>query len=1083
MAAGGYNVGDVNVKLGAKLDDDGFNRWEKRYEQAERKARDPITAKADVKADTSGLDRYNRRLDEANNHNDNFVRGSARMRGGLGALMVGGAGFAAVGVGAYAMARGVAGATAAFEESEKTGRRQALVIKTMGQDAGATAEHVNKLASAMAKKTGVDDDQIIAGANMIRTFRNIRNEAGKGNDVFDRTTKAALDLSSAFGTDLQSASILLGKALDNPSKGAAALGRTGAIAKDDVEKLKKMAESGTPILEQQKFVLEAVENQVKGTAESNATATDKMKQSWGEFAEWIGGKVAPAWNSALASAGNFLDSLQNGRGTVGRFGEDLDRTSRAASGAFGDAMDYAGDALDDNAKSIKSLQGTARLLWSNITRYFSGIKKAFTDTFGGRSGAGRDIRNIIQALGTIVAAAARIAVQLQARLIRPVTQIFRGFLQIIRGVIRVVAGVLTGDFDKAWEGVKDIFKGAFKALGGMLKYFVATLRNAAELAGKALLIPLRAVWNIVKSVFSAGVRAAGNAIKGAAGWIGEAASDLGRAIVDGVKAAPGALADAGSWVAGKIRSGVASLWKEFYSVGGFLLGKIKKGLEDAIGGLLGIGGKIVDKIKSGIGGAISIPFRLTGSGDPPPGSMARGWKTAGTRAFAAAFEKKYGLRFSSGYRSPAQNKAAGGVPNSNHMKGSPSNPGAIDLVGSTENMYAAAAEARRLGVPEVLVHDVGSGLHLHMGFFAQGGLMPRKVDRPNLVMTGEEAPQHNEWILSENPAYRGRTVPLLADAARSLGYRIEAYARSGRRGKRKPLKPTLNKKNRGIVRSAARGDRGLPKYEKKIQTLEREYDQLDRRIGGGDESDFLVEHDDGSVTVDEEKRNALLGNLNKLIEKRTAIRDAINEYAKKAQEVVTKMREGIKKLRAALKRAGKSGRRSKERAGYKATIAEYQDRIKDLIEIAGDPDKKDSKGDLWFDAEDSNIDLEELLAERKEFEDKKGKPADSTDPDGGTGGTATPEQIAAAASEQLASFNASRADLFSSFGSNFTAAGASPFRDETQRAAGMRYYGATGASDTRGGERIINVTNNFETGPADPHTWTQQQRFEIEAAL
>ena len=45
------------------------------------------------------------------------------------------------------------------------------------------------------KKSGVDDEAIQSGENLLLTFTNIRNEAGKGNDVFDQTTKAALDMS------------------------------------------------------------------------------------------------------------------------------------------------------------------------------------------------------------------------------------------------------------------------------------------------------------------------------------------------------------------------------------------------------------------------------------------------------------------------------------------------------------------------------------------------------------------------------------------------------------------------------------------------------------------------------------------------------------------------------------------------------------------------------------------------------------------------------------------------------------------------------------------------------------------------
>lgn len=69
-----------------------------------------------------------------------------------------------------------------------------------------------------------------------------------------------------------------------------------------------------------------------------------------------------------------------------------------------------------------------------------------------------------------------------------------------------------------------------------------------------------------------------------------------------------------------------------------------------------------------------------------------------------------GLRFSSGYRSPAQNKAANGHPNSGHMRG-----WKIDLSGDHKLLHQAAAWAKRYGA-RTLLHDAGSGYHLDISW-------------------------------------------------------------------------------------------------------------------------------------------------------------------------------------------------------------------------------------------------------------------------------------------------------------------------------------------------------------------------------
>ncbi|HVW18280.1 MAG TPA: D-Ala-D-Ala carboxypeptidase family metallohydrolase [Solirubrobacteraceae bacterium] len=92
----------------------------------------------------------------------------------------------------------------------------------------------------------------------------------------------------------------------------------------------------------------------------------------------------------------------------------------------------------------------------------------------------------------------------------------------------------------------------------------------------------------------------------------------------------------------------------------------------------------------------------------------------------------YRLRITSGYRTPAENAAVGGVEGSYHTRGTPENPGAVDMVGSIADMRRALDWAR-LHVPnlaEGIIHSVclsdqarpwlvsDGGLHLHLAFAA-----------------------------------------------------------------------------------------------------------------------------------------------------------------------------------------------------------------------------------------------------------------------------------------------------------------------------------------------------------------------------
>lgn len=119
------------------------------------------------------------------------------------------------------------------------------------------------------------------------------------------------------------------------------------------------------------------------------------------------------------------------------------------------------------------------------------------------------------------------------------------------------------------------------------------------------------------------------------------------------------------------------------------------------------------------------------AGDPVGGAVARGGGggfarssagglvdfmgrkvSARTAQMHAALAKRYpGLRLTSGYRDPQQNARAGGVKNSHHLRGD-----ATDWGGSAKDMYDAKAWAEQNGAREVLVHNVGSGQHLHVAY-------------------------------------------------------------------------------------------------------------------------------------------------------------------------------------------------------------------------------------------------------------------------------------------------------------------------------------------------------------------------------
>lgn len=242
--------------------------------------------------------------------------------GRIASVAIGGAAVTAVaGLGA-AMVGGIKDAIS-YETLQK---KTAAVIKSTGNVANISSKGIQNLAGKLETLSGVDEELIINGQNVLATFTKVRNETGKGNKIFDKATAAALDLSVAMGTDLQSANTMVGKALNDPIAGLTSLTRAGIQFTDQQkEQIKAMVESGD-VLGAQKVILGELETQIGGTAKAagSGLAGDmaRLKDAWDDafrslatallptltdFAAWLSDKLPVAIEAAKTAFGTLKE--------------------------------------------------------------------------------------------------------------------------------------------------------------------------------------------------------------------------------------------------------------------------------------------------------------------------------------------------------------------------------------------------------------------------------------------------------------------------------------------------------------------------------------------------------------------------------------------------------------------------------------------------------------------------------------------------------------------------------------------------------------------------------------------------------
>jgi hypothetical protein len=221
--------------------------------------------------------------------------------------------FAAIGAGAVIVGKKLIDAG---ENAATSNARIDNIVQSMGlfseelTGSATAADDVTKrlidMANATARLTGVDQNSIKATQAKLATFQDLAKSADEVGGNFDRATMAALDLAAAGFGSAEGNAVQLGKALQDPIKGLAALSKSGVTFTDaEKERIKTLVESNK-VGEAQVMILEAIEKQVGGTAEATANASDRMRVGFSQLSERLGLALLPVFEKFV---GFLLDRV------------------------------------------------------------------------------------------------------------------------------------------------------------------------------------------------------------------------------------------------------------------------------------------------------------------------------------------------------------------------------------------------------------------------------------------------------------------------------------------------------------------------------------------------------------------------------------------------------------------------------------------------------------------------------------------------------------------------------------------------------------------------------------------------------
>jgi hypothetical protein len=446
-------------------------------------------------------------------------------------------------------------------ESEKATHRLEAVFKSMGDTTGEAAKAAEKYAGQLSKKIGVDDEAIMSAQALLATFADVSSQTARQAGIFDRATAAAADLAAAGYGDLDSNAKQLGKALNDPIKGTAALRKSGIqLTQQQQDQIKAFVKAGDK-LGAQKIILGEVEHQVKGTAEATATSSDKMNVAWNETQESVGKALLPVLEKLapiLTKIAGFIQKnitwLMPLAVVIGVLAVAWNIASLAAT-LFGVSMLAALGPVLLVIAAIAALIAIGVLIvknWDTIKAAASAVwqfmQKAWDKILGVVKGAFNWIKRNWPLLAAILTGPIGIAVLLITKNWDRILAVVRGVFDWIRRNWPLLVAVLTGPIGiavalivKNWDHIRSAVSAAFNFI--------------------------RQVWSRVLSVLTAPFYAARDIIGGL----------LGR-IRDGIGSAFNFVRD----VVGRITGVISGIPDKAREVGGRIVNLLKSPLNTVI---------------------------------------------------------------------------------------------------------------------------------------------------------------------------------------------------------------------------------------------------------------------------------------------------------------------------------------------------------------------------------------------------------------------------------------------------------------------------------------------------------------------
>lgn len=197
-----------------------------------------------------------------------------------------------------------------LSQGERALAQTQAVIESTGGAARKSVDDIVELSQSLSELTSLDDEPIQEAANTLLTFRNI------AGDTFDEATQATLDLSVAMDRDLRGSAVMVGRALNDPMRGLAALTRVGVQFTDEQRAAVEAMVAFGDTAGAQQLILAELNEEFGGSAEAlGGTVSGRLNRVKNQM-ENMGASILEDLMPALEDLADGLSWVANSYSTL-----------------------------------------------------------------------------------------------------------------------------------------------------------------------------------------------------------------------------------------------------------------------------------------------------------------------------------------------------------------------------------------------------------------------------------------------------------------------------------------------------------------------------------------------------------------------------------------------------------------------------------------------------------------------------------------------------------------------------------------------------------------------------------------------